>query len=59
MDAMSDIEMLRTQNERYKQALRDIVNVLGPEICTCEQGCGLHDEAHDALATAIEALTES
>ena len=44
--------------DHHERALRDIVNVLGPTICTCAQNpeCGLVDEAGDALRTAQEAL---
>ena len=37
-------------------ALKNIVNVLGPTVCSCETPCGLHEEAADALNTAINAL---
>jgi hypothetical protein len=53
---VSEIEAIAA---RYRRALADIVNVLGPEnICSCEQppDCGLVYEAEEALRTAKEAL---
>lgn len=45
---------------KYKRALRNIINVLGPEsICECgpdDEGCGLRDEATQALRFALRAL---
>lgn len=44
--------------KRHERALREIVNVLGPQICSCARNpdCGLADEAHEALRVAREAL---
>lgn len=56
-----DRAALLAEVKRLCSALRNIVNVLGPDsICSCtDNDCGLRDEASDALTVAKEALPES
>ena len=56
---MTELHDLRGEVTRLRGALDAIVKVLGPEeICECSHstGCGLADEAFEALHLARQAL---